>query len=87
MAASIPVLMTAIFALAALHYSRVNGHSDLYNAMTYHDRCLGLIVPMLSDSDHFNDDSLLITTTLLHLYDGLESVSTPYSYYWTLERR
>ena len=84
MAASSPVLLTAIFALAALHHSRVNGHSDLYNAMTFHDRCLGLIVPMLSDSDRFDDDALLITTTLLHLYDGLESRSIPEPCHWTL---
>ena len=64
--------MTVILAIAALHQDRTSGQSDLYNAMTYHDRCLEMIVPMLSDSDRANDDCILITTTILHLYDGLE---------------
>ncbi|CAD6589562.1 MAG: hypothetical protein ASARMPRED_004128 [Alectoria sarmentosa] len=73
MAITSPLLMTVILAIAALHHSRISGQSDLYNAMTLHDRCLNMIVPMLSDSDRANDDSVLITTTILHLYDGLES--------------
>lgn len=64
--------MTAILAIAALHHSRVSGYSNLYNAMTLHDKCLSMIVPMLSDSNLANDDSVLMTTTILHLYDGLE---------------
>lgn len=64
--------MTAILAIAALHHTRVSGQSNLYNAMTLHDKCLSMIVPMLSDTDQANDDSVLMTTTILHLYDGLE---------------
>ena len=71
--------MTVILAIAALHHSRVSGQSDLYNAMTYHDRCLNMIVPMLSDPDRVNDDCVLMTTTILHLYDGLECKSVPQS--------
>lgn len=69
--------MTVILAIAALHHSRISGQSDLYNAMTLHDRCLNMIVAMLSDSNHANDDSVLITTTILHLYDGLECRTAP----------
>ena len=72
MAASSPLLMSAILAIAALHYSRTNGHNDLYDAMALHDRCLSIIVPMLNNADRVNDDCVLITTTILHLYDGLE---------------
>lgn len=64
--------MTAILAIAALHHNRVSRESDMYNALTYHDRCLNMIVPMLSDSDSANDECILVTTTILHLYDGLE---------------
>ena len=72
--------MTVILAIAALHHSRVSGQSDLYNAMTYHDRCLNMLVPMLSDSDRANnDDCVLMTTTILHLYDGLECKTAPQS--------
>lgn len=78
MAVSSPLLMTVILAISALHHSRVSGQSDLYNAMTYHDRCLNMIVPMLSDADRVNDDCVLITTTILHLYDGLECKTAPH---------
>ena len=84
MAATSPLLMTAILAIAALHHSRVSGQSDLYNAMTLHDKCLSMIVPMLSNSDRANDDSVLMTTTILHLYDGLECKTTLKSYGCTL---
>ena len=74
MAASNPLLMSAIIAIASLHQSRTNGQNDSHKAMVYHSRCLGMIVPMLSNSDHANDDCILMTTTILHLYDGLESM-------------
>ena len=76
MAASSPLLMTVILAIAALHHSRTSGRSDLYTAMTYHDKCLNMIVPMLSDPDLASNDCILITTTILHLYDGLECKNT-----------
>ena len=79
MAVSSPLLMTVILAIAALHHSRVSGQRDLYDAMTYHDRCLNMIVPMLSDSDRVNDDCVLITTTILHLYDGIQCKPAPQS--------
>jgi len=82
MAATSPLLMTAILAISALHHSRISGQKDLYNAMTLHDKCLSIIVPMLNDSDCANDDSVLMTTTILHLYDGLKCKSplTAYDY-------
>ena len=79
MATSSPLLMTVILAIAALHRSRVSGQNDLYDAMTYHDRCLEMIVPMLSDSDPVKDDCVLMTTIILHLYDGLECKTDPQS--------
>ncbi len=72
MAASNPLLMTAILALAALHHSRVIGDGDLCEAMDYHDRCLSMMVPMLSDSNLVDDDCVLITTVILHLYEDLD---------------
>lgn len=72
MAAKSPLLMTAILAIAALHENRISGRNDMYDAMTLHDKCLSMIVPMLSDPKGADDDNVLMTTTILHLYDGLE---------------
>ena len=65
--------MTVILAIATLHHSRVNNHSDHLEAMTYHGRSLSLIRSSLSGSEDANDDCILMSTTILHLYDGLES--------------
>ena len=72
MATSNPLLMNAMLALAALHHARVIGEIKKSDAMDYHDRCLNMMVPMLSDPDRIHDDCLLITTVILHLYEDLE---------------
>lgn len=79
MAASNPLLMTAILALAALHHSRVMGDGDLCEAMDYHDRCLNMMVPMFSDTNLVDNDCVLITTVILHLYEDLDCKATKLS--------
>lgn len=71
MGASSPLLMNAILAVSALHLSRVSD-LDSYEAVRYHDRCLGLMVPMLDDPDRIKDDNLLMTTVILHLYEDID---------------
>ena len=73
MGASSPLLMNAILAVSALHLSRVSD-LDSYEAVRYHDRCLGLMVPMLDDPDRIKDDNLLMTTVILHLYEDIDSM-------------
>lgn len=73
MGASSPLLMNAILAVSALHLSRVSD-LDSYEAVRYHDRCLGLMVPMLDDPDRIKDDNLLMTTIILHLYEDIDSM-------------
>ena len=65
--------MNAILAVSALHLSRVSD-LDSYEAVCYHDRCLGLMVPMLDDPERIKDDNLLMTTVILHLYEDLDSM-------------
>ena len=76
MAAYSPLLMNAILAVSALHLSRVSD-MDSYEAVRYHDRCLGLMVPMLNDPDRVKDDNLLIATVILHTHEDLDSVAPP----------
>lgn len=75
MGASSPLLMNAILAISALHLSRVSD-LDSYEAVRYHDRCLGLMVPMLNDPDRVKDDNLLMTTVILHLYEDIDSMAS-----------
>ncbi len=76
MAASSPLLMNAILAVSALHLSRVSD-LDSYEAVRYHDRCLGLMVLMLNDPDRVKDDNLLMTTVILHTHEDLDSIAPP----------
>ena len=69
--------MTAILALAALHHSRILGDGDLCEAMDYHDKCLNMMVRVMGDSNLVNDDCVLITTVILHLYEDLDCEILP----------
>ena len=73
MAATSPLLMNAIYAVSALHLSHVSDH-DPYDTVHYLDICLHLMVPMLNDSDRIKDESLLLTTIILHLYEHLDGI-------------
>ena len=75
MAASSPLLINAILAVSALHLSRVSD-LDSYEAVRYHDRCIGLMVSMLNEPDRVKDDNLLMTTVILHLYEDIDSMSS-----------
>lgn len=75
MGAYSPLLMNAILAVSALHLSRVSD-LDTYEAVRYHDRCLGLMVPLLNDPDRVKDDNLLMTTVILHLYEDIDSMAS-----------
>lgn len=77
MGAYSPLLMNAILAVSALHLSRVSD-LDTYEAVRYHDRCLGLMVPLLNDPDRVKDDNLLMTTVILHLYEDINSMASPF---------
>ena len=69
--------MSAILAISSLHHSRTNGQGDLHQAMTFHTKCLEMIVPMLDDANRVDDDAVLMITTILHLFDGLECKIEP----------
>ena len=65
------MLMNAILAIAALHLGRTSDY-DVFEAVKYHDKCLGLMVPMLDEPDHLKKDDLLMTTVVLHLYEDMD---------------
>lgn len=69
MAASTPFLMNAILALAALREIRISGHTDLSEAVAYHDKAVRMILLVLSRPDGIRDDCVVMTTVLLHLYE------------------
>ena len=65
--------MYAILGLAALHLSHLSpATSKPATALAYHDHCIKLMVPMLSDTTKVHDDILLLTSIILALYEDLD---------------
>ena len=63
--------MNAILAISALQLSHIADY-DPYDAVCYHDRCIEIMWPMLSDDDQVKDDALLVTSIILALYEDLD---------------
>ena len=72
-AASNSMLMNALLAFTSQHQNRLAIQSDVSEAVTYHNRCLHELVPMLGQPELVNDDIFLITTILLHIYEDHDS--------------
>ena len=76
LARTCPALSHAIIAIASLHSSLLSANEgDRHNtstALRHHDHCIELMVPMLSDRTHAQDDALSLTCIILALYEDLE---------------
>ena len=70
-----PILMNAILAASARHFSRVSG-GDPYVADEYHQRCIQHLIPMLSDEAAVLDENILASTVILRY---LEEIDVPLS--------
>lgn len=70
-----PILLKAICSFAARHKSLVSSSSqDPYLSGIgdeFHEQCIGLLIPALSDPDVAADDSVLAALVLLRLYETI----------------
>ena len=76
-AATCPLLLNAIYALAARHLSRVGNYDPLISNR-YHQECLKRVIPVLDDSAAILDENLLASTIILR---HLEEIEVPVSGY------
>ena len=68
-----PILSNALLALAALHLSHISPTShDGATALYYHDRCIEMMVPRLSDKLSTQDEALSLTCIILALYEDMD---------------
>ncbi|KAI7915514.1 hypothetical protein M0657_008450 [Pyricularia oryzae] len=70
-AGTCPVLLNAIFALAARHLSHTSGY-DHFAANRYHDMCLSSLIPLLQDGVGFSDENLFAATIILRVLEEME---------------
>ncbi|TLD17667.1 uncharacterized protein PgNI_01502 [Pyricularia grisea] len=70
-AGTCPVLLNAIFALAARHLSHTTGY-DHFAANRYHDMCLNSLIPLLQHGVGFSDENLFAATIILRVLEEME---------------
>jgi hypothetical protein len=75
-AGTCPILLNAIFALAARHLSHV-GNYDSYASARYHQECLKYLIPMLDNTATVSDESLFAASIILRV---LEEIDRQYRY-------
>jgi hypothetical protein len=69
-----PILLKAICSFAARHKSLVSPSHDSYPSTIgdkFHEQCIGLLIPALSDPGVAADDSVLAALVLLRLYETI----------------
>jgi Fungal specific transcription factor domain len=79
-AAHYPLLLYAIFALAALHRSRtlkdINQEASYHEASEYHDLCLQIMIPVLDDAHSAFDVNFLASVIVLRSYEEMSGESS-----------
>lgn len=70
LARSSPILLKSICAYAARHLSGVSDY-DSSVAEDYHEQCIRLLIPALSEPDVTTDDTLLASLVILRLYEQM----------------
>lgn len=66
-----PVLRYAIFAFSSRHISRYFDYDEI-EAIHYHDKCLELLIPVLSESSENISEDLLAAIAILRQYEELD---------------
>jgi hypothetical protein len=72
-AGTCPILLNAIFALAARHLSRI-GNYDSYASNRYHQECLKYLIPMLNNHATIADETLFAATIILRVLEEIDSM-------------
>lgn len=74
-AGTCPVLLNAIFALAARHLSHV-GNYDSFASNRYHQECLKYLIPMLDNTATVSDESLFAASIILRVLEEIDLLET-----------
>lgn len=69
LALSCPILLHAVLAFSACHYSRLDESYDALCADHYHDLCVQGLIPALADPSTALDNVLPISTVILRMYE------------------
>ncbi|KAI8178033.1 hypothetical protein KHU50_003417 [Colletotrichum sp. SAR 10_65] len=70
-AGSCPILLNAIFALAARHLSLTSAYDSLASNR-YHDECLNYLIPLLDHAATVSDENLFAATIILRVLEEID---------------
>jgi hypothetical protein len=73
-AVRIPMLLYAVLALSSRHQSLLT-KSDANEGLSYHGRCLKLVIRELSKPESSYDDNLVATMVCMRVYEALDNTS------------
>jgi hypothetical protein len=73
-AGNCPILLNAIFALAARHLSHISVVVDPLASNRYHQECLKHLIPMLDHMDTVSDENLFAATIILRVLEEMEGL-------------
>jgi hypothetical protein len=66
-----PVLRYAIFAFSSRHVSRFSDYDEI-EAIQYHDKCLELLIPVLSEPEENITEDILAAIAILRQYEEMD---------------
>ncbi|KAF6792052.1 hypothetical protein CSOJ01_14218 [Colletotrichum sojae] len=70
-AGSCPILLNAIFALAARHLSLTSAYDSLASNR-YHEQCLNYLIPLLDHAGTVSDENLFAATIILRVLEEID---------------
>lgn len=71
-AGSCPILLNAIYALAARHMSHLSVVIDPLASIRYHQECLKHLIPLSDLPEHVADENLFAATIILRVLEEIE---------------
>lgn len=71
------MLRYAIFAFSSRHLSRFS-HYDEIEAIQYHDKCLELLIPVLSEPEENVNEDILASIAILRQYEEMDGKKFEY---------
>ena len=71
------MLRYAIFAFSSRHLSRFSQYDEI-EAIQYHDKCLELLIPVLSEPEENVNEDILASIAILRQYEEMDGKKFEY---------
>jgi hypothetical protein len=73
------MLRFAVFALSSRHLNRHNQHDRDTEALEYHNKCLNLLIPTLSDPERQITEEIHAAVAILRQYEEMDCICSAFN--------